>query len=122
MAASSTRPLSLHARRDLSFQRQTYQGRDYWVVKDPLSLKYYRFEEEEFALLQLLDGVASPDQIKRKFDFDYAPQKISLQELYQFVGSLYRNSPVGFRISRPRHRAETTRREKRQRGVSTIAD
>jgi putative peptide zinc metalloprotease protein len=92
MAASSARPLSLHARRDLSIQQQTYQGRDYWVVKDPLSLKYYRFEDEEFSLLQMLDGVASADQIKRKFDYEFAPQKISLQELYQFVGSLYRNS------------------------------
>lgn len=92
MAASSSRPLSLHARRDLEFQQQTYQGREYWVIKDPLSLKYYRFEAEEFALLNSLDGVRSPDQIKRQFDFDFAPQKISLPELYQFVGMLYRNS------------------------------
>ena len=92
MAASSSRPLRLHMRRDLTFQRQSYQGRDYWVVKDPIALKYYRFEEEEFALLRMLDGQSSPDQIKRNFDFDFAPQKISLQELYQFIGMLYRSS------------------------------
>ena len=92
MASSASRPLRLHMRRDLTFQRQSYQGRDYWVVKDPISLKYYRFEEEEYALLQMLDGVASPDQIKRRFDYQFAPQKITLQELYQFVGMLYRSS------------------------------
>jgi putative peptide zinc metalloprotease protein len=92
MAASSSRPLGLQLRRDLSFQEQSYQGRNYWVVKDPISLKYYRFEEEEFALLQWLDGQSSPDHIKRCFDYEFAPQKISMQELYQFIGMLYRSS------------------------------
>lgn len=92
MTSSSSRPLRLHCRPDLTWQRQSYQGRDYWVVKDPISLKYYRFEDEEFSLLQMLDGHSSPDQIKRRFDYRYAPQKITMQELYQFVGMLYRSS------------------------------
>jgi putative peptide zinc metalloprotease protein len=79
-------------RPDVTSNRQVYQGREYWVVKDPISLKYYRFEEEEFAILQMLDGKLSADQIKRKFDYKYAPQKLTLQELYQFVGMLYRSS------------------------------
>ena len=91
MASSSSRPLSLKFRPDITFERQLYQGREYWVAKDPINLKYYRFEEEEYFLLQLLDGCTSPDQIKRRFDFKYAPQKITMQELYQFVGMLYRS-------------------------------
>lgn len=79
-------------RPDVTSNRQVYQGREYWVVKDPISLKYYRFEEEEFAILKMLDGRLSADQIKRKFDYKYAPQKLTLQELYQFVGMLYRSS------------------------------
>ena len=92
MVSSASRPLHLRMRSDLSAQKQTYQGREYWVVKDPISLKYFRFEDEEFALLQMLDGKASPDQIKRRFDYRFAPQKITMQELYQFVGMLYRSS------------------------------
>ena len=92
MTSSSSRPLRLHCRPDLTTQRQSYQGRDYWVVKDPIALKYYRFEEEEFALLQMLDGITSPDHIKRRFDYRFAPQKITMQELYQFAGMLYRSS------------------------------
>jgi putative peptide zinc metalloprotease protein len=92
MASSTSRPLRLHRRTDLIVQPQTYQGRDYWVIKDPISLKYYRFEEEEHALLSMMDGQSSPDQIKRKFDYKYAPQKITMQELYQFIGMLYRSS------------------------------
>lgn len=79
-------------RADLTALQQSYQGRDYWVVKDPLTLKYFRFEEEEFRLLKMLDGKTSPDQIKRRFDYDFAPQKITMKELYQFVGMLFRSS------------------------------
>ncbi len=92
MASSSSRPLRLHCRPDLIATPQSYQGRDYWVIKDPISLKYYRFEEEEHAILQMLDGNLSPDQIKRRFDYRFAPQKITMQELYQFIGMLYRSS------------------------------
>ena len=92
MTSSSSRPLRLRMRPDVTAVRQSYQGRNYWVLKDPLSLKYYRFEEEEYQLLQMLDGQRSPDQIKRQFDFDFAPQKLTLQELFQFVGMLYRST------------------------------
>ncbi len=92
MSSSSSRPLRLMMRPDITAVRQSYQGRDYWVLKDPLSLKYFRFEEEEYRLLLMLDGKRSPDQIKRQFDYDYAPQKLALQELYQFAGMLYRSS------------------------------
>ena len=92
MTSSAGQPLRLAKRADLESKRQQYQGRDYWVVKDPITLKYFRFEEEEFALLEMIDGSRSPDQIKREFDYRFAPQKISTQELSQFVGMLYRSS------------------------------
>ncbi len=92
MQSSSSRPLRLQMRADLQSSRQAYQGRDYWVVKDPVALKYYRFEEEEFALLQMMDGTLSPDRIKQQFDKRFSPQKITLQELFQFIGLLYRSS------------------------------
>jgi putative peptide zinc metalloprotease protein len=92
LSASSARPLRMHVRADLEVQRQVYQGRDYWVVKDPLTLKYFRFEEEEWALLQLLGGQQTADQVKLQFDYQFAPQKITLPELYQFIGMLHRSS------------------------------
>lgn len=81
-------------RADLIVKRQCYEGRDCWVIKDPIAMKYFRFEEEEYRLLTMIDGKASPEQIKRKFEFDFSPQKIELQELFQLVGMLYRNSLV----------------------------
>lgn len=92
LVSSSSRAIGLKKRSDLSYSRQKYQGREYNVVKDPLSLKYFRFEDEEFELFQMLDGTKSADQIKRAFEKRFAPQKITLAELQQFIGMLFSNS------------------------------
>ena len=56
LMSSSARPLGLRMRPDLIARQQRYQGKLYWVIKDPIGLNYFRFQEEEYALLQLLDG------------------------------------------------------------------
>ncbi|MEQ8788535.1 MAG: HlyD family efflux transporter periplasmic adaptor subunit [Pirellulaceae bacterium] len=90
--SSSSRPLRLRMRPDLVVTQQTYQNRNCHVVKDPLALKYHRFDVEEFALLELLDGRRSLDDVRREFERRFAPQQISLDELHQFVGMLHRAS------------------------------
>src|SRR3954468_8649436 len=91
LVSSSSRPVQLRMRPDLQVTRQSYQGREYWVIKDPLGLRYYRFEDEEHALLSLLDGRSSLDQVRDRFEARFAPQKISAAELHQLIGLLYRN-------------------------------
>jgi putative peptide zinc metalloprotease protein len=88
----ASRPLPMHTRTDVTVQRQQFQGRDCVVIKDPLTMKYYRFEEEEFMLFELLDGRVSLETVKSKFDARFAPQKITTQEIYQFISMLHRNS------------------------------
>jgi len=93
-ASGNSRALQLRMRTDLRIEHQTYLGRRYWVIKDPLALKYYRFEEEEFALLEMLDGQSSLEEIQALFEERFAPQKITLQELHQLVGMLHRSALV----------------------------
>ena len=93
-ASGNARALQLRMRPDLRIEHQTYLGRHYWVVKDPLALKYYRFEEEEFALLEMLDGQSSLEEIQARFEERFSPQKITLQELHQLVGMLHRSALV----------------------------
>jgi len=81
-------------RPDLSARRHRYHGRAYWVVKEPVGLNYFRFHEEEYAILQMLDGRTSMDQIKEQFEAQFAPQKLSYQELQQFIGQLHRSGLV----------------------------
>jgi putative peptide zinc metalloprotease protein len=69
-------------------------GRKYWIVKDRLAQKYYRFEEEEFALLEMLDGQASLQDIQAEFERRFAPQKITTYELHQLVSMLHRSALV----------------------------
>lgn len=91
---SAMRPLRLRRRPDLSAKRHRYHGRIYWVVKEPIGLNYYRFHEEEYAILNMLDGVTSLQQIKDRFQAEFAPQRITLQDLQQFVGMLHRSGLV----------------------------
>ena len=67
MVSSSTRAVRLRARADLTSKKQRYQGRTYWIVKDPVGLNYFRFQEEEFAILYMVDGDTSLDKIKHQF-------------------------------------------------------
>ncbi len=80
MVSSASRPLRLRVRSDLTVRRQRYHGRPYWVVKEPVGLKYYRFQEEEFAILQMLDGDSSYQDLKQQFESEFAPQRITLHD------------------------------------------
>ena len=94
LVSSSSRKLPIRKRPDLKARRQRYQGRIYWVVKDPVGLQYYRFEEEEYAILQMLDGQSSLDEIADRFERDFPPQTIRTEELQQFIGMLHRSGLV----------------------------
>ncbi|MCA9239196.1 MAG: biotin/lipoyl-binding protein [Planctomycetales bacterium] len=94
MVSSSSRSLAIRVRPDLQAKRQRYQGRAYWVVKDPVALQYFRFEEEEFAILQMLDGQASLEEIGERFEAEFPPQTIRVEELQQFIGMLHRSGLV----------------------------
>ncbi len=59
-----------------------------------MGLNYYRFQEEEYALLNWLDGNVSLDEIKDRFEDEFPPQKITLDELQQFLGMLHRSGLV----------------------------
>ena len=94
IVSSSSRKLAIRVRPDLKARRQRYQGRVYWVVKDPVGLQYYRFEEEEFAILQMLDGESSLEEIAEQFEAEFPPQTIRVEELQNFIGMLHRSGLV----------------------------
>ncbi len=94
LVSSSARSLPIRMRPDLAARRQHYLGKSYWVVKEPVGLNYFRFQEEEYAILQMLDGRTSLDEIKERFEADFPPQKITLEELQQFLGMLHRSGLV----------------------------
>ncbi|MGC4002628.1 MAG: hemolysin D [Pirellulales bacterium] len=92
--SSTARALAVKKRPDLVVERHRYHGQPYWIVKDPLALSYYRFQEEEYSILQMLDGETSLDQLKKRFEKEFAPQKITLEELGRLIGMLHRSQLV----------------------------
>src|SRR5262245_56296802 len=71
-------------RRDLGINEAKYEGRTYYVVKDPVSLRYYRFKEQEHYLLQLMDGKHTLDQAQKDFEKRFRPDRLTLEDLEQF--------------------------------------
>ncbi|MCC7085148.1 MAG: efflux RND transporter periplasmic adaptor subunit [Pirellulales bacterium] len=94
LVSSAARPLSVRVRPDLEVTKQRYQGRQYWIIKDPVGLNYFRFQEEEFALLNWLDGQSSLDELRNRFEKQFAPQKITLEELGRLIGMLHQSGLV----------------------------
>ena len=116
LVSSASRPLRLRVRPDLKVRRHRYQGRPFWVVKEPIGLKYFRFQEEEFAILRMLDGESSYEDLKQQFEREFIPQRITLNDLQHFVGMLHRSGLVisdaaGQGRQLKRRSDETARRE-----------
>ena len=92
--SSTTRPVGLRRRGDLVTTRQVYQGQAWWVVKDPIALAYFRFRPEEYALLDMLDGSKSLEELKEHFEARFPPRRITVEELARFVATLHRSGLV----------------------------
>jgi putative peptide zinc metalloprotease protein len=115
LLSSSARALPIRKRPDLVARRQHYLGRSYWVVKDPVGLNYFRFQDEEFAILEMLDGEISLDEIKERFEDEFPPQKITLEELQQFLGMLHRNGLVVADVPGQGHQLRKRRDERKRK-------
>jgi putative peptide zinc metalloprotease protein len=79
-------------------RRECHHGKTYWIIKDPAGMHYFRFQEEEYAILQMLDDQMSLDSVKDKFEAQFPPQKVALEELQQFLRMLHRSGLVVARV------------------------
>jgi putative peptide zinc metalloprotease protein len=91
---STTRAIGLRKRGDLIVTRQRYQGQAWFVAKDPISLHYFRFRPEEYAILDKLDGTVSLDGLKDWFEKRFPPRRITLDDLAKFIATLHRSGLV----------------------------
>jgi putative peptide zinc metalloprotease protein len=78
----------LRVRGDLNVTPQKYEGRTYYVIKDPVSLRYYRFKEQEYFLLNLMDGEHTNDQAQKEFEKRFRPDRLTLEDLEHFSQQL----------------------------------
>src|SRR5947209_16311585 len=78
----------LRIRADLDIAPQKYEGRTYYVVKDPVSLRYYRFKEQEHFLIRYMNGTHTLDDAQKEFEKRFRPDRLTLEELEQFSQQL----------------------------------
>src|SRR3972149_11537071 len=79
----------LRVRTDLIIKPQRYEGRRYYVVKDPIGLRYFRFHEEEYFLLRQINGKRSLEEVQEAFEARFRPQKVTVEQLEGFVAHLF---------------------------------
>lgn len=88
-AGTSSRPCPLRARADLVVRAAGYEGQPYWLVKDPLALEYHRLHPAQYAILNLLDGTRSLEQVQAAYLRQFPTQRISLPELQSLLAGFH---------------------------------
>ena len=78
----------LRLRSDLSITPQKYEGKTYYVIKDPVSLRYYRFKEQEHYLLGFMDGSRTLDEAQKEYEKRFRPERLTLEDLEAFAQQL----------------------------------
>jgi putative peptide zinc metalloprotease protein len=82
--ARSSRPLPAR-RADLIVREQQFQGRLAFFVKDPLSLRYYKFAVAEYRLFELLDGRRNVEELHETFIQEPSQSGVTIEDISQLV-------------------------------------
>ena len=78
----------LKVRPDLQHVEQRYEGKRFHVVKDPVCLRYYRFNQQEYFVFSLFDGGHAMEDVRKKFEDEYRPHRLEFQDLEAFARQL----------------------------------
>ena len=81
-------------RPDLVVTKQTYERRTFYVVKDPISLQYFRMTAEDYLLASLFNGRRTFAQIREAYQaacphvrLDYSPEELN-ERILRFANDL----------------------------------
>ncbi|NDH05536.1 hypothetical protein EBX93_06370 [bacterium] len=80
--------IKIRLRKDLSIESQLYEGRKFFVVKDPVSLRYYRLKEHEHFLLEFMDGKRTLQDAQKAYEDRFRPDRLRLEDLEAFAQQL----------------------------------
>ncbi len=79
----------VRVRPDLVYASRTDADETTWVVKDPVTLRYFHFGPAEVFIMRLIDGRHSLSAIQAEYEAQFAPRRISQGEIASFCHSLY---------------------------------
>ena len=78
----------LKVRPDLQHVEQRYEGKRFHVIKDPVCLRYYRFNQQEYFVFNLFDGAHSMEDVRTRFEDEFKPHRLEFQDLEGFARQL----------------------------------
>jgi putative peptide zinc metalloprotease protein len=80
--------LKIRMRPDLSIA--LHQGAQrYWLVHDPVTLNFFRLRDEECSILRMLDGRSTLEEIRERFERQFAPLRLAAPQLQNFLFRLH---------------------------------
>jgi len=86
--AERRKQVRFSVRPDLQSYEQKYEGKVFHVVKDPVCLRYYRFNRQEYFVFSLFDGKHTMEDVQKQFEKEFTPQRLTHEDLEAFARQL----------------------------------
>ncbi len=94
LTTANRRPIPLQVRDDLIFKRIEFLGVSYWVVKDPVGLKYFRLQPEQYHALQLLNGDRHLEELRDALHDELPTVRLQLSDIQHLITDLHQKGLV----------------------------
>ncbi len=121
--AERRKQVRLKVRPDLQVFEQKYEGKGFHVVKDPVCLRYYRFNKQEYYVFSLFDGQHTMEQVRDKFEGEFTPQRLEQQDLESFARQLVTAGLVQHeQAGAGKHLFQRRAKQRRTRRLATISN
>ncbi len=109
-------------RKDLIITQQRYEGRTYYVVKDPISLQYFRMTDEDYFLATLFDGQRTFGQVRESYQarfphvrLEYTPEEVN-ERVLRFANDLAMLQFLSVQGVRLKARYDAAKKVKKSKG------
>jgi putative peptide zinc metalloprotease protein len=115
-------------RGDLVINKQSFEGRTYYVVKDPVSLQYFRLTAEDYDLAILFDGKREFWEIRDRWvkqhphlRLDYTAEELN-ERVLKFANDLALLQFLKVQGQRMRARMDAAKKYKKKGGLYQLAN
>jgi putative peptide zinc metalloprotease protein len=121
--AERRKAVRLKVRPDLQIYEQKYEGKTYHVVKDPVCLRYYRFNQQEYFVFRLFDGEHTLEQVRDRFEDEFKPHRLEYYDLEAFARQLVTAGLVQHeQQGAGRHLFDRRRKQRRLKRLTTLTN
>src|SRR5205085_5283394 len=117
------KPVRLRVRADLGINPSKYEGKTHYVVKDPVSLRYYRFNEQEYFVVQHFDGKHTLEDTQKDFERKFRPHRLTLEDLEGFAQQLLQAGLVQHETAQAgKQLYDKRRKQRRLQKIATLSN